>query len=224
MQEDAGAPVRGGVLMCAARCHRERLRSVPPVLAMTPRTPPPRIQIHDTRPTVEGGRWPVKRSLGDPVAVECDLVRDGHEQLRAVVRHRPPGARGFSEVEMHPVSIDRWRAEFPTTALGLHAFQIEAWVDVFASWRTELERKVAGGQADLGSELAEGAALLREALGAVHGAERAVVSQAAAVVGALDRPGRRAGRGRPRAPAGRGDATGRQPAREGARRPIRGGR
>jgi starch synthase (maltosyl-transferring) len=154
---------------------------------MTPRTPPPRIQIHDTRPTVEGGRWPVKRSLGDPVAVECDLVRDGHEQLRAVVRHRPPGARGFSEVEMHPVSIDGWRAEFTTTALGLHAFQIEAWVDVFASWRTELERKVAGGQPDLASELAEGAALLRDSLSAVRGPDRSIVSQAAAVVGASNR-------------------------------------
>ena len=42
----------------------------------------------DTRPTVEGGRWPVKRSLGDPVAVECDLVRDGHDLLPRRLRFR----------------------------------------------------------------------------------------------------------------------------------------
>ena len=151
---------------------------MPPVLATTPRTPPPRIQIHDTRPTVEDGRWPVKRSLGDPVAVECDIVRDGHEQLRAVVRHRAPGASGFAEVEMEPVSIDRWRAEFGTTALGIHVFQVEAWVDVFASWRSELERKVAGGQHELDSELAEGAALLEGATG-LPGSDKATVAAAA---------------------------------------------
>ena len=151
---------------------------MPPVLATTPRTPPPRIQIHDTRPTVEDGRWPVKRSLGDPVAVECDIVRDGHEHLRAVVRHRAPGASGFAEVEMEPVSIDRWRAEFGTTALGIHVFQVEAWVDVFASWRSELERKVAGGQHELDSELAEGAALLEGATG-LRGSAKATVAAAA---------------------------------------------
>ena len=151
---------------------------MPPVLATTPRTPPPRIQIHDTRPTVEDGRWPVKRSLGDPVAVECDIVRDGHEHLRAVVRHRAPGASAFAEVEMEPISIDRWRAEFGTTALGIHVFQVEAWVDVFASWRSELERKVAGGQHELDSELAEGAALLEGASG-LRGSDKATVAATA---------------------------------------------
>ena len=160
---------------------------MPPVLATTPRTPPPRIQIHDTRPTVEGGRWPVKRSLGDPVIVECDIVRDGHEHLRAVVRHRAPGASAFAEVEMEPASIDRWRAGFTTTALGFHAFQVEAWVDVFASWRSELERKVAGGRHDLDSELAEGAALLEAATG-LRGEDKATVAGAAARLRA-DAPG-----------------------------------
>jgi len=120
----------------------------------------------------------VKRTLGDVVAVECDLVRDGHEHLRAVVRHRPPSAAGFSEVGMHPVSADRWRAEFPTTALGFHVFQVEAWVDVFASWRSELERKVAGGQHDLESELAEGAAILERA-GGLRAEDRATVAAVA---------------------------------------------
>ena len=153
---------------------------MPPVLAPTPRTPPPRIQVHDTLPAVEGGRWPVKRTIGDLVTVECDLVRDGHEQLRAVVRHRPPGARAFAEAPMEQIGPDRWRARFPTTALGVHVFQVEAWVDAFGSWRNELERKVAAGQPDLESELAEGAALLEPAVAALRGADRRTVAAAAA--------------------------------------------
>jgi starch synthase (maltosyl-transferring) len=114
----------------------------------------------------------VKRTLGDPVVVECDLVRDGHETLRAVVRHRPPGARGFAEAPMTQLSPDRWRGEFAAEALGLHRFEVEAWVDPFASWCDELERKLAAGQEDLEGELAEGAALLEDAAGRLRGADR----------------------------------------------------
>jgi starch synthase (maltosyl-transferring) len=155
---------------------------VPPVPASLPRTQPPRIQVHDVAPAVEGGRWPVKRTLGDPVVVECDLVRDGHEQLRAVVRHRPPGARGFTEAPMTQLSPDRWRGEFATEALGIHRFEVEAWVDPFASWRDELERKLAAGQEDIESELAEGAALLEDAAGRLKGADRRAAQAALAAV------------------------------------------
>jgi starch synthase (maltosyl-transferring) len=148
------------------------------VASTLPRTPPPRILILDLGPSIEGGRWPVKRSLGDTVVVECDIVRDGHEQLRAVVRHRPPGAAGWSEEPMSQVTPDLWRGGFPTSALGLHRFEVEAWVDPFASWRSELERKLAAGQEDLESELTEGAHLLEGAVGALRGADRSAVSAA----------------------------------------------
>jgi starch synthase (maltosyl-transferring) len=145
---------------------------VPLVPASPPRTPPPRIQVHDVRPSVEGGRWPAKRTIGDVVVVECDLVRDGHEALRATVRHRPPGARGFAEEPMVQLTPDRWRGQFAATTLGTHRFEVEAWVDPFASWRDELERKLAAGQEDLASEMAEGSALLEDAAGRLKGDDR----------------------------------------------------
>ena len=151
-----------------------------------PRTPPSRLQIHDVGPTVDGGRYPVKRTLGDPVVVTCDLVRDGHEQMRAVVRHRPPRTSGFLEEPMAPLDPDRWRGVFPTVALGRHAFQVEAWVDAYATWRSEIERKLAAGQEDLESELEEGAALIEEAAERLRTADRVVVAEA---VRALRGPG-----------------------------------
>ena len=153
---------------------------MPPVPAPTPRTSPPRIQVHDVRPAVDGGRWPVKRTLGDPVVVEADLVRDGHEQLRAVVRHRPPGAPRFLEEPMAQLGTDRWRGAFTTTALGRHQFQVEVWVDAFGSWRGEVERKLGAGQEDLESELAEGAAILEDVAGdGLRGADRRAALAAA---------------------------------------------
>ena len=151
-----------------------------------PRTPPSRLQIHDVGPTVDGGRYPVKRTLGDPVVVTCDLVRDGHEQLRAVVRHRPPRTTGFLEEPMSQLGPDHWEGAFDTVALGRHAFQVEAWVDPYASWRSEIGRKLAAGQEDLESELEEGAVLIEDAAGRLRAADRAVVSEA---VRALRAPG-----------------------------------
>src|SRR3954467_15868164 len=79
----------------------KRGRDVPAM----PRTqaPPPRIRIQLPRPTIEEGRWPVKRTVGDTVAVSADVFRDSHEVLRAVVRYRAPGARRWREGQMHPV-------------------------------------------------------------------------------------------------------------------------
>ena len=51
--------------------------------------PPPRILIQFPPPAVDGGRYPVKRCVGDRVDVSADIFRDGHDLLRAVVRYRP---------------------------------------------------------------------------------------------------------------------------------------
>jgi starch synthase (maltosyl-transferring) len=123
--------------------------------------PPPRIQIEHVWPELDCGRYPVKRTLGEHVEVWADVFRDGHEILRAAVRYRPQGTRRWSEAPMAEVQSDRWTGVFPTERLGLYEFTVAAWVDLFASWRWELERKVAAGERDLTSELAEGAALLR---------------------------------------------------------------
>ena len=49
---------------------------------------PSRIRIAYPSPTIDCGRWPVKRTVADAVHVSADIFRDGHEVLRAVVRWR----------------------------------------------------------------------------------------------------------------------------------------
>src|SRR5918999_4548922 len=143
-----------------------------------PEKNPPRIVLQDAWPQVDCGRWPPKRSLGDEVEVWADIFRDGHDVLRAAVRYRRPGARRFEEAPMEHVSADRWTGSFAVDELGRWAFTIEAWTDRFASWRHELSRKVDATQADLSSELLEGAALLAELLERPRGASRQAVQAA----------------------------------------------
>jgi starch synthase (maltosyl-transferring) len=126
-----------------------------------PRTkvPPSRIQIQRVSPQVDCGRYAVKRTVGDRVDVAADVFRDGHEILGAAVRYRRTGERRWREAFMHHEGNDRWTGHFEPDRCGRWQYLVEAWVDRFASWRNELQRKVDAEQDDLSGELSEGAAL-----------------------------------------------------------------
>ncbi|MGI8505698.1 MAG: maltotransferase domain-containing protein, partial [Solirubrobacteraceae bacterium] len=131
------------------------------------RQAPRRIVIQYPSPSVDGGRYAVKRCVGDRVTVQADVFRDGHELIRAVVRYRGPEDPQWQEVELYRVDAHlggvRWAGEFEVERPGRWQYTIEAWTDLFGTWRDELRRKLAGGQHALASELSEGIVLLRAA-------------------------------------------------------------
>ncbi|MCL4847513.1 MAG: DUF3416 domain-containing protein [Acidobacteria bacterium] len=128
---------------------------------------PQRVVIESVEPQVDGGRYPVKRTPGEPVVVEADIFTDGHDQIRALLRWREIDAAGeqrsdWHETTMRPVVNDRWTGRFVVEAVGWFEFDIVAWVDRFGSWQHEVEKKFGAGQ-NVESELLEGAELLRRA-------------------------------------------------------------
>jgi starch synthase (maltosyl-transferring) len=125
-----------------------------------PKTPPPRIEIQDIWPSIDAGAFPAKRTLGQKLTAYATIFADGHDILRAALRHRAPGTKGWAEAPMEPLGNDRWGGAFEPDRLGRWEYSIVAWIDRLASWRHEIRRKVEGGQTDLAGELAEGAALL----------------------------------------------------------------
>jgi starch synthase (maltosyl-transferring) len=129
---------------------------------------PARIVIQYASPAVDAGRYAAKRCVGDHVRVEADVFRDGHELLRAVVRYRGPGGGRWREAAMQRIDAHlggvRWSGGFDVDRCGRFEYTVEAWTDVFGTWRDELRRKLEAGQHDLGGELSEGALLLRAAL------------------------------------------------------------
>jgi len=145
--------------------------------------PPERIEIQHPAPAVDGGRYAAKRCVGDTVTVAADVFRDGHDMLRAVVRYRGPGQRRWREAPLRPVDkhLDgvRWEGEFEVDRTGRWQYTVEAWTDVFGTWRDELERKILAGQHDLAGELSEGAVLLRDAAAAAKdGDDRDLIEHA----------------------------------------------
>jgi starch synthase (maltosyl-transferring) len=122
--------------------------------------PPPRIQIQRVTPQIDGGKYAVKRTVGDTVEVTARIFRDGHEAIGAAVRYKAAGATRWQESPLQALGNDEWAGSFAVDAAGSCCFRIEAWVDRIASWQDEIRRKHDAGQADLSSELAEGALLL----------------------------------------------------------------
>jgi starch synthase (maltosyl-transferring) len=126
-----------------------------------------RVVIESVTPSVDGGRFSIKRCAGDTIVVEADVFADGHDQLRAVLLHRKRGERRWNEVEMAFLNNDRWRGQFAVPEVGTYEYSIAGWADHFASWRHDLERWTA--DADIAISLAVGAEIITAAAGRAQG-------------------------------------------------------
>ena len=100
-----------------------------------------RAVIDAVYPSVDGGRFPVKRVSGERMVVEADCFTDGHDALRVMLRWRTEEAPDWREVEMAPLGNDRWRAGFVVGNPGRCRYTVTAWVDHFLSWRNEFARR-----------------------------------------------------------------------------------
>ena len=120
-----------------------------------------RIVIDDVRPRTPTGDWPAKAVVGEAVTVFADIFKDGHDVLAARVRWGPSNNGKAAEARMGLANagLDRWAATIVPTTLGHHELVVEAWTDLYATWRHKAEVKLEAGQ-EIDVELEEGALLL----------------------------------------------------------------
>ena len=71
-----------------------------------------RAVIENVQPAVDGGRFAIKRVIGDTVVVEADCFADGHDVVAARLQWRQRGAAQWRYAPMAPLVNDRWRAGF----------------------------------------------------------------------------------------------------------------
>ncbi|MDQ6693338.1 MAG: DUF3416 domain-containing protein [Chloroflexota bacterium] len=118
--------------------------------------------VENVRPEIDGGRFPIKRTVGGKIVVEADAFTDGHEAVSCVLLYREEKATEWTEVPMQPLVNDQWRAEFAVTQLGRYSYTVRAWIDPFKFWSRNLRKRVEAGQ-DVGVEMLIGAKLVEEA-------------------------------------------------------------
>jgi starch synthase (maltosyl-transferring) len=117
--------------------------------------------IEGVKPEIDGGRFPIKRIVGELVRVEADIVTDGHDVIAAQLLYRRERDADWQAVAMQPLVNDRWQGEFPVQELGRYRYGLQAWVDRFRTWQRDLQKKVDAGQ-DVAVELLVGAGFIAE--------------------------------------------------------------
>ena len=124
------------------------------------------IVITSVTPEVDGGRYAIKREVGDDLVVHADVFKDGHDKLSVMLMLRRRDQANWQEVPMTCINagLDRWRGQITLTENSSYYYTIEAWTNVFESWRDEVGKKLAAG-VDVTLELIEGAGLIEDAAG-----------------------------------------------------------
>ncbi|MGH2928061.1 MAG: maltotransferase domain-containing protein, partial [Solirubrobacteraceae bacterium] len=121
--------------------------------------------IEAVTPQIEAGRFAAKRVAGEAVIVEADIFTDGHDAIAAELLWRRAADRSWQHTPMALFDNDRWRGEFTVTQTGHWIYTVRGWVDAFASWRNDLEKRRASNQTgpDLALAFLTGAALIERA-------------------------------------------------------------
>jgi starch synthase (maltosyl-transferring) len=135
-----------------------------------------RLAIEAVTPAVDNGRFAVKRTIGDLVAVEADIFSDGHDVLAAELRWRAVDESDWSRAPMRFLVNDRWRGEFPLLRTGRHVFAIIAWWSEFGTFRRDLGKKHEAG-VPIALELREGQLILEKFAATASAADRLVIER-----------------------------------------------
>jgi starch synthase (maltosyl-transferring) len=136
-----------------------------------------RIVIETVYPQIDGGRFPVKRVVGDAVGVYADIFRDGHDQLAAVIKYRKQGQNEWRETPMLLIDNDRWGGEFVVDEIGRYEYTVEAWTDQYRTWHRDMQKRLVAEQ-DVSSELLEGQRLVEAAYGRAGGDDQQLLAAA----------------------------------------------
>lgn len=120
-----------------------------------------RVIIEGVSPEIDGGRFAIKRAVGEKVNVRADIFLDGHDSISAALLYRREDEAAWRKAPMKPLVNDRWEGEFQVEELGLYYYTIKGWVDHFQTWQRDLGKKFRAGL-DVRTDIAIGAKMIEE--------------------------------------------------------------
>ena len=83
--------------------------------------------IENIRPSIEGGRFMLKREPGDTVTLQADIFRHSHEKYDAAIFYRHVSKKKWEQAPMHFVDNDLWEGSFTVGNIGYYEYKICAW-------------------------------------------------------------------------------------------------
>ncbi len=106
----------------------------------------PRIAIEAVTPSIDAGRFAVKRLVGEPIEVEADIFIEGHDSIAASLLWRPVDQREWMTAPLTLIENDRWRGTFLPQRVGRHFYAVEAWLDRWAGLCRAIAARHEAGQ------------------------------------------------------------------------------
>lgn len=129
------------------------------------------IIIEHVDPELDGGRYPVKRIVGERLEVTADIFKEGHDIITGILRYKTLTEKQWHETPMHHVDNDRWAGSFLLSENTRYLYSVGAYIKSFETWRAELTKKH-GVVPDLSSELLEGEAQVKDAMSHAKGEDK----------------------------------------------------
>jgi starch synthase (maltosyl-transferring) len=101
---------------------------------MMPEKDRKRATIEGVKPEVDGGRFPIKRVVGEKVVVEADIFADGHDSLSSILKYRKDGTPRWTEVPMTYLVNDRWQGVFTVHDIAFQCTPDHPYVKEHPEW------------------------------------------------------------------------------------------
>ncbi len=102
-----------------------------------------RVVIESVSPQIDGAVHPVRRMRGDALLVSAAIFADGRDEIAARVLYRHETEENWRFAPMLPVGNDVWNSSFVVDKLGPWNFTILGWIDHFATWVSDLKKRLA---------------------------------------------------------------------------------
>jgi starch synthase (maltosyl-transferring) len=108
-------------------------------------TPPLRVIIDSVTPQIDGGKFPIKRTVGEKLKVEATLLCDGHDVLKGNLLYRKLSEKKFQKKPLRPLGNDRWQASIVIETFIDYEYTVEASIDRLSSWYSDFFKKAEAG-------------------------------------------------------------------------------
>lgn len=102
-----------------------------------------RVIIENVNPQVDNGLFPTKRVESEETVVTADIFSDGHQIIDADLLWKCEEEKKWRRIPMRALGNDRWTGTFILNQPGRTLFTIEAWIDHYGSWASEIKKKTA---------------------------------------------------------------------------------
>ena len=122
-----------------------------------------RVVIDHVTPSIDGGRNPFKRVIGDWIPFTVHAFADSHDLIQVELRIRKVDTKEWHLLPMRALSNDEFEATYRTEEIGLFEYEVAGVIDHYGSWSEGFQKKHAEGvpldlECRIGAELLEHAA------------------------------------------------------------------